>query len=48
MTRARDSLTLSFVRRIATRAGIKDVGPSRFLVDTGLPLDVPVRAPAVS
>lgn len=39
MTRARDSLTLSYVRRIATRVGIKDVQPSRFLVDTGLPLD---------
>lgn len=40
MTRARDSLTLSYVRRIATRVGIKDVLPSRFLVDTGLPLDI--------
>ena len=40
-TRARDVLTLSYVRRIATRAGIKDVEPSRFLRDTGLSLDVP-------
>ncbi len=44
-TRARDVLTLSYVRRIATRAGIKDVGPSRFLLDTGLSLDAP-RTPA--
>lgn len=40
-TRARDVLTLSYVRRIATRAGIKDVEPSRFVIDTGLPLDAP-------
>lgn len=42
-TRARDVLVLSYVRRIATRAGIKDVEPSRFLRDTGLPLDLPVE-----
>ncbi len=41
VTRARDVLTLSYVRRIATRAGIRDVEPSRFLLDTGLPLDLP-------
>lgn len=41
-TRARDVLTLSYVRRIATRAGIRDAEPSRFLLDTGLPLDVPL------
>jgi DNA helicase-2/ATP-dependent DNA helicase PcrA len=40
-TRARDVLTLSYVRRIATRAGIKEAVPSRFLRDTGLPLDMP-------
>lgn len=40
-TRARDVLTLSYVRRIATRAGVRDVQPSRFVLDTGLPLDVP-------
>ena len=39
VTRARDVLTLSHVRRIATRAGIRDAQPSRFLLDTGLPLD---------
>jgi DNA helicase-2/ATP-dependent DNA helicase PcrA len=42
-TRARDRLVLSYVRRIATRAGVRDVEPSRFLVDTGLPLDLPSR-----
>jgi len=41
VTRARDVLTISHVRRIATRAGIRDAQPSRFLVDTGLPLDGP-------
>ena len=41
VTRARDVLTMSYVRRIATRAGVRDVAPSRFLVDTGLPLDGP-------
>lgn len=41
VTRARDVLHLSYVRRIATRAGIRDVAPSRFLVETGLPLDGP-------
>lgn len=41
VTRARDVLTLSYVRRIATRAGIRDVSPSRFLIDTELPLDAP-------
>lgn len=45
MTRARDVLTLSFVRRIATRAGIRDVEPSRFLRDTGLPLDLHATTP---
>lgn len=42
VTRARDVLTMSYVRRIATRAGLKDVNPSPFLVDTGMPLDIPV------
>lgn len=37
-TRARDVLTMTFVRRIATRAGVRDVSPSRFLLDTGLPI----------
>jgi DNA helicase-2/ATP-dependent DNA helicase PcrA len=37
-TRARDVLTMTFVRRIATRAGIKDVAPSRFVLDTGIPV----------
>jgi len=41
MTRARDHLYLSHVRRIAVRAGIRDAEPSRFLLDTGLPLDAP-------
>ncbi len=40
-TRARDVLTISFVRRIAVRAGIKEAHPSRFLIDTGLSLDAP-------
>ncbi len=40
-TRARDSLVLSYVRTIATRAGIKDAHPSRFLIDSGLSLEVP-------
>lgn len=40
-TRARNNLVLSYVRRIATRAGVKEAHPSRFLVDTGLPLDAP-------
>lgn len=40
-TRARDFLMLSYVRRIATRAGIKEADPSCFLIDTGLPLDLP-------
>jgi len=44
MTRARDVLTLSYVRRIATRNGIRDVEPSIFLLDTGLDLDLPVSA----
>lgn len=35
-TRARDNLVLSFVSRIATRAGIRVAEPSRFVVDTGL------------
>jgi DNA helicase-2/ATP-dependent DNA helicase PcrA len=46
MTRARDVLTLSYVRRIATRAGIRDVEPSVFLLDTGLPLDLPTMGAA--
>lgn len=41
-TRARDVLTLSYVRRITTRAGVRDVQPSRFVIDTGLPLDLPM------
>lgn len=40
-TRARDTLVLSYVRTMATRAGIKDVDPSRFLEDSGIPLDEP-------
>lgn len=40
-TRARNNLVLSYVRRIATRAGVKEAHPSRFLIDTGLPLDLP-------
>lgn len=47
VTRARENLFLSYVRRIATRAGIKDVFPSPFLVDTGLFLDNPRAAPAL-
>lgn len=48
-TRARDVLCLSYVRRVATRAGIKEAHPSRFLIDTGLPLDRPGEgAPAKS
>jgi ATP-dependent DNA helicase Rep len=41
VTRARDTLTMSYVRRMATRFGLKDVHPSPFLVDTGLFLDHP-------
>jgi DNA helicase-2/ATP-dependent DNA helicase PcrA len=40
-TRARDSLVLSYVRALATRAGIRDAQPSRFLLDSGVSLDVP-------
>lgn len=40
-TRARDSLVLSYVRSLATRAGIKDAHPSRFLLDSGVALDMP-------
>lgn len=36
MTRARDELVISHVREVATRAGVKDGRPSRFLVDAGL------------
>lgn len=39
-TRARDVLVLSYVRRIATRAGIRDVEPSRFVLDTGLDVSI--------
>lgn len=39
ITRARDVLTLSYIRQVATRAGIREAPPSRFLIDTGLPLD---------
>lgn len=40
-TRARDTLVLSYVRTLATRAGVKDAHPSRFLLDANIPLDVP-------
>lgn len=36
MTRARDELVLSHVREQATRAGVKDAFPSRFIADAGL------------
>lgn len=48
VTRARDVLTMTYVRRIATRAGVKDVEPSRYLLDTGLPLDLPGVTMAVA
>jgi hypothetical protein len=32
---------LSYVRTLATRAGVKDAEPSRFLADAGVPLDDP-------
>lgn len=35
-TRARDTMVLSHVRTMATRAGIKDAEPSRFIADAGL------------
>jgi DNA helicase II / ATP-dependent DNA helicase PcrA len=38
-TRARDTLVLSYVRTLATRAGVKDAEPSRFLLDTGLVIE---------
>jgi len=44
VTRARDVLTLSYVRRIATRAGVKDVEASRFIRDTGLSTNVSENA----
>lgn len=44
-TRARDVLTMSYVRRIATRAGIKDVEPSRFLVEAKTSLEPPPPPP---
>lgn len=40
-TRARDSLVLSYVRSLATRAGIRDAQPSRYLLDSGVSLDTP-------
>jgi DNA helicase-2/ATP-dependent DNA helicase PcrA len=35
-TRARDELVLSYVSEFATRSGVKDGIPSRFLIDAGL------------
>jgi DNA helicase-2/ATP-dependent DNA helicase PcrA len=35
-TRARDTLTLSYVRKIALASGVKEVAPSRFLAASGL------------
>ncbi len=40
-TRARDTLVLSYVRTLATRAGVRDAAPSRFLLDAAVPLDEP-------
>lgn len=36
VTRARDLLVMSYVRRIATKAGIREAHPSRFLADAGV------------
>lgn len=36
MTRARDTLVLSYVRRFAKKEGVRDALPSRFLADAGL------------
>jgi DNA helicase-2/ATP-dependent DNA helicase PcrA len=41
VTRARDSLVMSYVRSIVTRTGIKDAAPSRFIADSGVRLDAP-------
>lgn len=35
-TRARDTLTLSYVRKVAVASGIREVAPSRFLLDAGV------------
>lgn len=35
MTRARDALVLSYVRRIVTKLGVKDAEPSRYIADSG-------------
>lgn len=43
MTRARDTLTLSCVKQISTRAGLKIAKPSRFLADAGVSPEVAVR-----
>lgn len=45
-TRARDTLVLSYILEIATRAGVKDATPSRFLKDAGLlkPEEIEVTA----
>jgi superfamily I DNA/RNA helicase len=35
MTRARDVLTLSYVRKVARSHGLVDADPSQFLIDAG-------------
>jgi len=44
-TRAKDSLVFSYVRTMATRVGIRDAEPSRFLADAGIRLDGPKETP---
>ena len=39
MTRARDTLVLSHVRTMATRVGVRDAQPSRFLADVKKKID---------
>ena len=41
MTRARDSLVLSYVRTLATKSGIRDSQMSRFVSDAGVRVDGP-------
>lgn len=43
VTRAREEVVMSYVRRIITRVGIRDADPSRFLVESGVALrDEPI------
>lgn len=45
VTRAKNALMLSYVKSLATRGGIKDAPPSRFLLDAQLVSEVPKEIP---